>query len=522
MLHAQPEAPPMVSQSRPENIRMKDSDDYITERAANPRTGLISPSLVSTTPCRASTPNTPGDALRLSQIEHPSPTPEPRRLLFSRANEGRKISAGSGWVHVEQEAYSDKERPGTPCTLPEDRLIMHMPSAKEPQPFAYPGYSSEQIEAFEHYRHKARRVSSEGYDRRLLQTSRNASSTYSTPDPEHSPDANDVLSYSPRHGHYFQPYNLRNGMHERPQPQLVVRKRNTVKSVCQASEAVSTLADLSGRGQRLAEIPDSTFTPVLTCDIKADVCCNARHGLARVGPGACCASKPAQQLPTASEKISKQSCMAPRRGSVQDVAKGNHADKDNAPNGYSKTGPTGFDTTDLRTLPRVALVRPEHAAMPGLRGHPPRGEGGRKCSLGCRRDVRSGACLEQRKVSGPAGTARLFSTEMPIPNTDTGRRSTEQAEEVLVGVVSWLLCYVKGIQLPQSDLIETLRSSNATAKEKADALKAALSLAGHVLAVGTALAMIWQLSAAVMQLLQIALWPLAVPFRILRWLLGAA
>jgi hypothetical protein len=149
------------------------------------------------------------------------------------------------------------------------------------------------------------------------------------------------------------------------------------------------------------------------------------------------------------------------------------------------------------------------------------GEGGRKCSLGCRRNV-SGQCLDQRKVSLPVPADRLFSAELSKPDTDAGPVSAEKAEEVLVGILAWLLCYIKGIRMPQSDLIETLRSADATSKEKADALKAALSLAGHVLAVGTALAMIWQLSAAVIHLLQIALWPLVVPFRILRWLMGAA
>lgn len=516
--HVQPEWPPMVFPPRPDPIRMKDSDDYITERAANPRTGLISPSLAST-PCRASTPNTPGDALKLLRNDHESPTPIPRRSLLSRANEGSKISAGSSWAHGEQEAYCGGERGGTPCTLPQDRLVMHMPSAKEPQPFAYPGYTSEQIEAYEHYRLKARRVSSEGYDRRLIQNSRNPSSSYSTPDHEATPDESDDFPCLSRQGHPFQTYG---GMHERPQPQLVVRKRRTVKPACQANGTVSTLAE---RPQRGVELPNTILKPSLTCDIKRDECCHECHGiLSGTASGDCCTSKPAQQPHKAPPgKTFKQSCMAPSRGSVQDVAKVNHSDKENAPNGYFEADSSAPDMTDLRTLPRVTLVRPEHADMPGLRGHrhPSGVEGGRSCSLGCHRDVTSGQCLEQRKVSLPIADDRLFSAEGHRPD-GTGKASTEKVEEVLVGLLSWLLCYIKGIQIPQSDLIETLRSSTATTKEKADALKAALSLAGHVLAVGTALAMIWQLSAAVIQLLQIALWPLAVPFRILRWLLGAA
>jgi hypothetical protein len=61
---------------------IKDSDDYITARAANPRTGLISPSPAAT----PRTPESPAEALKLrSQRTRPA---------LTRANEARKISAG--------------------------------------------------------------------------------------------------------------------------------------------------------------------------------------------------------------------------------------------------------------------------------------------------------------------------------------------------------------------------------------------------------------------------------------------
>lgn len=516
-LHAlpQPKQPQMGSHNRPDPVRMKDSDDYITERAANPRTGLISPSVGSRTPCRESTPNTPGDALKLNHHEHTLPTLDPRRVLFSRANEGRKISAGSIGTelkHGEHEwvyGYEIEESVGTPCTLPEDKLIVHMPSAKEPQPFAYPGYSSGQIKAFEHYRDKARRVSNEGYDQRFLQDARIPPSTYSTRDHEHASDENDSYQTCSRQAQHFRPYN---GLHERPQPQLVVRKRNAVKPVCQVIDAVSSVAHQSGQAQHATKIPDEVYT-IIPPDMKR--CTDTRHGSSRAAPGA--ASKLAYKH-KACEKIPKKSCVVPRSGSV---AKGNHDDKNNVHDFHPKADSTASDMTDLRTLPRVTLVRPGHAATPVSRGQPP-ADGTRKCSLGCQRDISSGQCLEQRKMSHSAAADRLFSTELPNSDNDARSGSAPKAEEVLVGIIAWLLCYVKGIQLPQSDLVETLRSQDATAKEKADALKATLSLVGHVLAVGTALAMIWQLSAAVIQLLQIAFWPLAVPFKILRWVMGAA
>lgn len=200
-------------------MRMKDSDDYITARAANPRTGLISPSLGTRSPC---TPASPGEALKLySSLHTTSPTKRPTR----KANEGKKLSGGGReddwYLNKERRSTStknDEEDDGGSSLLdrnssmaPEDQFVVHMPSAREPQPFAYPGYTPEQIEALEHYRDKTRRVSSEGYDRRLLQAR-----SVSGPRSEvrfccEDNDDNDDEMFSPVtvHGHRFTPYQAR-------------------------------------------------------------------------------------------------------------------------------------------------------------------------------------------------------------------------------------------------------------------------------------------------------------------------
>jgi hypothetical protein len=87
---------------------MKDSDDYITARAANPRTGLISPSLAGT----PRTPESPAEALKLrSQRIRPA---------LTRANEARKISAGGlqrlcssekGWSFEDSKSRIASPRP---------------------------------------------------------------------------------------------------------------------------------------------------------------------------------------------------------------------------------------------------------------------------------------------------------------------------------------------------------------------------------------------------------------------------
>ena len=151
---------------------LKDSDDYITARAANPRTGLISPSPAAT----PRTPESPAEALKLrSQRTRPA---------LTRANEARKISAGGlrkwcadehGWSREDAKSGVASPRPSETnvgaadiiCgetealedTLRGDRFVIHMPSAREPQPYAFPGRSAEEIQAYEHYKQKARKTS---------------------------------------------------------------------------------------------------------------------------------------------------------------------------------------------------------------------------------------------------------------------------------------------------------------------------------------------------------------------------
>ena len=183
-------SPRATMSERPSTMRMKDSEDYITARAANPRTGLISPSIGGSTPKPVWTRGTLGEALKLEVEAQPhSPTPEPKsRPSLKRSDDGRKPGAGSSpdWraggngrvtgivvasasprvAYIKADAAPIKSKAQT--VLSDDQFVVRMPSAGEPQPYAYPGYSSRQIQAFEHCRNKARRESYEGYGQRLV------------------------------------------------------------------------------------------------------------------------------------------------------------------------------------------------------------------------------------------------------------------------------------------------------------------------------------------------------------------
>lgn len=160
---------------------IKDSDDYITARAANPRTGLISPSPAAT----PRTPESPAEALKLrSQRIRPA---------LTRGNEARKISTGgplkwcahqNGWSREDAKSGVASPRPsdtsvgasniicGETDALEDilrcDRFVVHMPSAREPQPYTFPGRSAEEIQAYEHYKQKARKTSGDGWDQRCV------------------------------------------------------------------------------------------------------------------------------------------------------------------------------------------------------------------------------------------------------------------------------------------------------------------------------------------------------------------
>lgn len=61
---------------------------------------------------------------------------------------------------------------------------------------------------------------------------------------------------------------------------------------------------------------------------------------------------------------------------------------------------------------------------------------------------------------------------------------------------------------------------DAPAKEKLAAFRALVSLLGQALAVCIALAVVWKVSVAAVGLVELVMWPLAVPVRILRFVVG--
>lgn len=477
--------------SRPAAMRMKDSDDYITARAANPRTGLISPSVGSPSSPRQlpGTPGSPGEALKKAshyQQEYgdsDSPTLDIKArpaLKRDDAETVRKISSrmqhatGQAWfvdeigwlknsnmaATVEPEvttvdAGARVYRKGSlHDRRGDDVLTVRMPSAREPQPYAYPGYSAQQIEALQRCTEKRRRVvSAERYDAQA-----NASCV-----------AN-------KQGYHRRAPHLHNNPH------------------C-----------LSG-----AEVDGVIFAPF---------------------------SSP--RTPSSSKDPVSTAMKTLERPITQDSHPPGHSIP-RKPLLTTTTKPSASERPghDIRTLPRVRLIHPSLAA------YPPNQASSRQCSLGCTRDSGTDLCVQRRLASSGSATSK---TKRSLFNVDTGQtgldgytsglRDESEAvfvtqrmwcispTDIIVGLLITLTNTIKLIRLPTSlpqflNLpLEILTAEDASPQRKAQALKEVLSTVGQALLLVTLTAMVWQVGSTVMRCLCVIFWPLGALGRVVRWLL---
>lgn len=511
--------------SRSSVMRMKDSDDYITARAANPRTGLISPSIGSRTP-RLCTPNTPGEALQLSAPEEqpPSPTPELKiRPPLRRANEGRRLSAesafiwradGTGWTtgagvaiasprvaHIKADAslITSKSQPAPG----DDQFIIRMPSGHEPQPYAYPGYSSKQIKAFEHYKDKARRVSGEGYDQRLLHAARQTSTSAK---PSVSEESIISIDGSQR------------------------RFRDDIKGIT-----------VPKKGGRTSENDDNF----------QDSRCCSEHGVRMVSFAPF--SSPKTPIVTATGDSSTAMKTLPEGAGhcVRRKVVGGAAvlESDMSP-GYADCtraleSPDFPGVADLRCLPRVTLVHPSSAGIPHSHSLRQKGDsdsdGAQKCSLGCYKNPDRNICMERRAASNSAAlpvTRSLFDhqrkpsgtgdAQSQVSGTNESRASQQlapQLSEIFITAFVGAVDACRNVQLPslpRIGIFAVLYAEDTTPQQKVSALKTMLSSAGQAVLFLTIIAMIWQVGSLVVRVLEMLLWPFMVPLKILRWLAGVS
>ena len=539
---------------RPLSMRMKDSDDYITARAANPRTGLISPSICGT-PRPTATPSSPGEALqRVVRQGPPSPTPEAKaRPSLRRANEARKMSGrsthrwrpgDSGFVteiavsvaspqttHANADAglvYS-RSQP----LMHEDKLLVHMPSAREPQPYAYPGYSAKQIAAFEHYKRKTRRVSSEGYDQRILST---VGQTWQGSVPNtHGIPVMSACDIAEKSVTTDVPGITREKENPKPMEEniKVAKMRSEARGLDYTVDRWTSSADCYA-GAELKATDFAPYSSPRTPDMR-----HQHDSVSTLGTISKANESRADILHVRRKPV------APSPGAQLTSSDGQKTD--NSHFLYAENIPVQLcdpsPSTDLRHLPRIALVHPVHASLPRALPHrqAPNAGGERKCSLGCNRNMDGDTCVNRLPSvdTVPSTKRALFEGSALVPNTNPSnlavnqmsthsrdldeQHSVPQLLEVLVtGIISMVdSCrHVHVPVLPRIGALEILRAEETTPQQKVDALKTIWSSTGQVLIFLTIMAVLWQVGSALTHLCEVFFWPLLVPFKMLQWLAG--
>lgn len=370
----------------------------------------------------------------------------------------------------------------------EDLLVVHMPSAQEPQPYAYPGFSARQIEAAEFYKRKARRVSSEGYDKRILQGSRQSSAESKT---NHSGGIRKVFSRKPcqRPGTHHH-----TELREAESPvyhggHIIVAKRRLGRH-----EFDNTDVEEDCRGG--ADLHATTFAPFRS----------PKTPMVR------------DREDTDTEMHTPQ---ALRYHEVQDMHSIHRKPVDTP-----QESPTCY-ASGLKNLPQVALIHPALAALP--RSHPHRQrhqqEGNRKCSFGCVKDPDSDVCTERRN----APATSLFDQKMPVKlNPQDCREENHDGQApppflehlAVVSIGTLDACrHIIAHLLPRIAPINGLRADQSP-QQKVAAMKQMLATAGQAMVFVAIAAMLWRVASAVFKVLEIMFWPFVLPFKILSWIGG--
>jgi len=442
---------------------MKDSDDYITARAANPRTGLISPSLAGT----PRTPESPAEALKLrSQRIRPA---------LTRANEARKISAGGlqklcssekGWSFEDAKSRVASPRPSDASagaadiicceplprgsTAEDDRFIVHMPSAREPQPYAFPGRSAQEIQAFEHYKRKARKTSGDGWDQRCVQSGgiRKSSAT------EYERGRKRTPSHS-MPGHF------------------PARDGTVVRRGMPSFEGSDGTA-LAGADPRSLAVSFAPYSSPKT---------------------------PARRTSGGQKQKSTRK--------LHDYAATNQPKQHTSP-----------PITHLSQLPKLNLVHPELASLPLPRLRHAADKANRACSLGCDRSPGADVCPQ---LAGNYKHAQTLFTPDETPASlplEHAKALTTYTFGLLRALHETLGTSVR-IRISTPAMVQILASPDASLCEKVEASRALLAIVGQIVGVFIAITVVWRLLDTVIGVVCLAIWPLVVPMRMIWWFMSS-
>ncbi|KAK5107756.1 hypothetical protein LTR62_000680 [Meristemomyces frigidus] len=468
---------------------MKNSDDYITARAANPWTGLISPSVGSPTPkCR--TPDTPSEALQLRRDVSPSPTPAARPTL-SRANEGRKVSGGTlqrwrananGWIsEVELAAASPggshvvagAELSNGRSSDAGDRFIINMPSAREPQP--YPEISGRWL--------------SESLHKPASQ-------------PPHQHHARAVTLAGPQR---CMPWSRKSGEGIKPD----VTAASFAPCTSPRTPKMRHTQDIEPEVLRTVHVPDN---------------------LHNISPPVPMPPLVLSRKPVGGYSLLRHQHNSQATAQNSSTSFNNFQQRDESPFDAPQNNHATFPA-DLSRLPPLRLVHPtmasqSHAQMASQQNIASQQ---RVCSLGCSRDQSPNSHCSQRcpqPSSRSISGTLFFDLQTHAGGGDTAHTSnhtrvTDFILHALRSTPTLFLQMSQYVHLPDLHALAALTSQHSpTPQQKIEGLKAALLLVSEVSAFLIAVSVVWRLSVAVAQVTAIVFWPLLVLIEAGRWVVS--
>ncbi|KAJ9624989.1 hypothetical protein H2203_004940 [Taxawa tesnikishii (nom. ined.)] len=503
---------------------VRDTDDYITARGANPHTGLISPSIYSGTP---RTPSTPGEALRLYSE---SPLDSLPGVLSSKNSPQKRYRIplqASRWCHNDKGWFmetlavtasphitvTDTATGKSSFVAHNDRFVMPMPSARKPQPYTVQEHTAAQVKAFEHYEEKAKRLS------RLVEEQSPISRTHSVgAGPRKFAEASKALRAC--------------SGNDRSTPQKLTVKQCPDPEPLLSVPLPLGLGDQFTAPQHVAVVNFAAYT---TPGVSRKNSSDSVMDTMKTMPGGFEMTATTMQSTTSTMTIMRKPIGSPPRPSTRrdseasiaatatwaeekEVCTASDADDDRiTPNSRSRSNSNSTRFQDLRRLPRVCLLHPDFAA-----GAP-------------YENVRPAESKGRRVFTLPDDTP----TELPPPrrslcqgvhHSEPEQKPQDMALYAHTLTAVFLLARVpfrwtrSVCTMPSMGAalgaIEILAKPEAKFHDRIVALKT-LVLAG--LKAGLivfAMVVVWRIGTAVKGVMDVALWPLGVVMWILRWVFG--
>lgn len=496
-------------------MRMKESDDYLTARAANPRTGLVSPSIMTMQTPR--TPMTPGEAIRLygnwpSQSPSFAPrgrllrnlgSPQKRHKHQQPANRWRQHEKGWIMETVTEIASPRMTMANTSITRitstqPEDRFVVPMPSAREPQPYSTTGNSALSMQAFNR--------DEPGLDGRMLSVGAGprkfmeASKALRTKGAGPGSCGTDPV-----------PFNERLSSSELS---TVFTHRPSTRSASNGSEdrVITVVKDMPGG---FNDPPTSASIPTMNTPLKITrkpVGSPPRKQERRDSDATVCAATSADEKEIYSSSTTVQTPSRIR----------------------SNSNTTHFQ--DLRQLPRVRLVHPDLAST--LHPDPTAVAAAQHAALPLKR-VFTLTDPPSSPPSQPKPPLQLSQPSPPRPQyqhpTPTASPSTAPAtllsplESHLLALLTWLLtlplqwAHILRAAAPAKTTltifraIEAVSDANTEPAEKLGAAKVLVVAGGRTMVVVGVMVAAVRIGVVVRQVLEVVVWPLGVLVAVVRW-----